>query len=95
LQLVRVKQIASETLLVETASKQVQNKIQHLSLSKPVSCSDTFCKIDYGSKNALSHYGWSLQRKEKNADKTLRILNRGYDAKQSRAEKTVIIRFIW
>jgi hypothetical protein len=89
-------QIASETLLVETAvQKQVQNKIQQATFFISGSCSDTFCKIDYGSKNALSHYGWSLQRR-KNADKTLRILNRlGYDAKRIAPNKKVIIRFIW
>jgi hypothetical protein len=37
-----------------------------------------------------------VYREEKNADKTLRILNRlGYDAKRIAPKKTVIIRFIW
>jgi hypothetical protein len=48
-------QIASETLLVETA---VQNKFK-IKFSRPLSlssssCSDTFCKIDYRSKNAIT-----------------------------------------
>jgi hypothetical protein len=38
------------------------------------------------------HYGWSLQR-EKNADKTLRILNRLYAKQTNPNKKTVIIPF--
>jgi hypothetical protein len=52
---------------------------------KTSSCSDTDSKIDY---KQMPYTLWlGLQRKEKNADKTLRILNRLYDAKQNRAKK--------
>ncbi|CAM4013201.1 SPOR domain-containing protein [Flavobacterium sinopsychrotolerans] len=78
-------QIASETILVETAvQKQVQNKIQQATffIESPVPAvtlsvkSTTEIKMPY-------HIMAGVYREEKNADKTLRILNRlGYDAKR-------------
>jgi hypothetical protein len=59
-------QIASETLLVETA---VQNKFKIkfsrlLSLSSPVPAVTLSVKSTTEAK-MLSHYGWSLQRRKK------------------------------
>lgn len=78
-------QIASETILVETAvQKQVQNKIQQATffIVSPVPAvtlslkSATEIKMPY-------HIMAGVYREEKNANKTLRILSRlGYDAKR-------------
>ena len=78
-------QIASETILVKTAvQKQVQNKIQQATffIESPVPAvtlsvkSTTEIKMPY-------HIMAGVYREEKNANKTLRILNRlGYDAKR-------------
>ena len=78
-------QIASETILVKTAvQKQVQNKIQQATffIESPVPAvtlsvkSATEIKMPY-------HIMAGVYREEKNANKTLRILNRlGYDAKR-------------
>lgn len=78
-------QIASETILVETAvQKQVQNKIQQATffIESPVPAvtlsikSDTEVKMSY-------HIMAGVYREEKNANKTLRNLNRlGYNAKR-------------
>ena len=78
-------QIASETILVETAvQKQVQNKIQQATffIESPVPAVTLSVKSDKEIKMPY-HIMAGVYREEKNADKTLRILNRlGYDAKR-------------
>jgi hypothetical protein len=78
-------QIASETILVETAvQKQVQNKIQEATffIESPVPAVTLSLKSDKEIKMPY-HIMAGVYREEKNADKTLRILNRlGYDAKR-------------
>lgn len=78
-------QIASETILVETAvQKQVQNKIQQATffIESPVPAVTLTLKSDKEIKMPY-HIMAGVYREEKNADKTLRILNRlGYDAKR-------------
>ena len=78
-------QIASETLLVETAvQKQVQNKIQQATffIESPVPAVTLTVKSTTEAKMPY-HIMAGVYREEKNADKTLRILNRlGYDAKR-------------
>ena len=78
-------QIASETLLVETAvQKQVQNKIQQATffIESPVPAVTLSLKSDKEIKMPY-HIMAGVYREEKNANKTLRILNRlGYDAKR-------------
>ncbi|MDI6032507.1 SPOR domain-containing protein [Flavobacterium sp. LB2P84] len=78
-------QIASETILVETAvQKQVQNKIQQATffIESPVPAVTLSVKSAKEIKMPY-HIMAGVYREEKNADKTLRILNRlGYDAKR-------------
>jgi hypothetical protein len=78
-------QIASEKILVETAvQKQVQNKIQEATffIESPVPAVTLSIKSDKEIKMPY-HIMAGVYREEKNADKTLRILNRlGYDAKR-------------
>ncbi|RTY70391.1 SPOR domain-containing protein [Flavobacterium sp. GSP27] len=78
-------QIASETILVETAvQKQVQNKIQQATffIESPVPAVTLSVKSTIEAKMPY-HIMAGVYREEKNADKTLRILNRlGYDAKR-------------
>ena len=78
-------QIASETILVETAvQKQVQNKIQQATffIESPVPPVTLSVKSTKEIKMPY-HIMAGVYREEKNADKTLRILNRlGYDAKR-------------
>lgn len=78
-------QIASETILVETAvQKQVQNKIQQATffIESPVPAVTLSLKSDKEMKMPY-HIMAGVYREEKNANKTLRILNRlGYDAKR-------------
>lgn len=78
-------QIASETILVETAvQKQVQNKIQQATffIESPVPAVTLSVKSTKEIKMPY-HIMAGVYREEKNADKTLRILNRlGYDAKR-------------
>ena len=78
-------QIASETLLVKTAvQKQVQNKIQEATffIESPVPAVTLTVKSDKEVKMPY-HIMAGVYREEKNANKTLRILNRlGYDAKR-------------
>ena len=78
-------QIASETILVETAvQKQVQNKIQQATffIESPVPAVTLTLKSDKEMKMPY-HIMAGVYREEKNADKTLRILTRlGYDAKR-------------
>nr|WP_315231506.1 SPOR domain-containing protein [uncultured Flavobacterium sp.] len=78
-------QIASETILVETAvQKQVQNKIQQATffIESPVPAVTLSVKSSAEIKMPY-HIMAGVYREEKNADKTLRILNRlGYDAKR-------------
>jgi hypothetical protein len=78
-------QIASETILVETAvQKQVQNKIQQATffIESPVPAVTLTLKSDKEMKMPY-HVMAGVYREEKNADKTLRILTRlGYDAKR-------------
>ncbi|MFV8365594.1 SPOR domain-containing protein [Flavobacterium sp. XS1P27] len=78
-------QIASETILVETAvQKQVQNKIQQATffIESPVPAVTLTLKSDKEIKMPY-HIMAGVYREEKNADKTLRILTRlGYDAKR-------------
>ncbi|MES2853516.1 MAG: SPOR domain-containing protein [Bacteroidota bacterium] len=78
-------QIASETILVETAvQKQVQNKIQQATffIESPVPAVTLSVKSTAEIKMPY-HIMAGVYREEKNADKTLRILNRlGYDAKR-------------
>ena len=78
-------QITSETILVETAvQKQVQNKIQQATffIESPVPAVTLSVKSSAEIKMPY-HIMAGVYREEKNADKTLRILNRlGYDAKR-------------
>ncbi|MGZ9734795.1 HU domain-containing protein [Flavobacterium sp. GNP002] len=78
-------QIASETILVETAvQKQVQNKIQQATffIESPVPAVTLTLKSDKEMKMPY-HIMAGVYREEKNAIKTLRILTRlGYDAKR-------------
>ncbi|TDE55203.1 SPOR domain-containing protein [Flavobacterium sp. GT3P67] len=78
-------QIASETILVETAvQKQVQNKIQQATffIESPVPAVTLSVKSTTETKMPY-HIMAGVYREEKNANKTLRILNRlGYDAKR-------------
>ena len=78
-------QIASETILVETAvQKQVQNKIQQATffIESPVPAVTLSVKSDKEMKMPY-HIMAGVYREEKNANKTLRILTRlGYDAKR-------------
>ncbi|TDE31490.1 SPOR domain-containing protein [Flavobacterium ranwuense] len=78
-------QIASETILVETAvQKQVQNKIQQATffIESPVPAVTLSVKSTKETKMPY-HIMAGVYREEKNANKTLRILNRlGYDAKR-------------
>ena len=78
-------QIASETILVETAvQKQVQNKIQQATffIESPVPAVTLTLKSDKEIKMPY-HIMAGVYREEKNANKTLRILTRlGYDAKR-------------
>ena len=78
-------QIASETILVETAvQKQVQNKIQQATffIESPVPAVTLSLKSDKEMKMPY-HIMAGVYREEKNANKTLRILTRlGYDAKR-------------
>ena len=78
-------QIASETILVETAvQKQVQNKIQQATffIESPVPAVTLSVKSTKEIKMPY-HIMAGVYREEKNADKTLRILTRlGYDAKR-------------
>ncbi|MES2805548.1 MAG: SPOR domain-containing protein [Bacteroidota bacterium] len=78
-------QIASETILVETAvQKQVQNKIQQATffIESPVPAVTLSVKSSAELKMPY-HIMAGVYREEKNANKTLRILNRlGYDAKR-------------
>ncbi|RKS94796.1 sporulation related protein [Flavobacterium limicola] len=78
-------QIASETILVETAvQKQVQNKIQQATffIESPVPAVTLSIKSDKEIKMPY-HIMAGVYREEKNANKTLRILSRlGYDAKR-------------
>jgi hypothetical protein len=78
-------QIASETILVETAvQKQVQNKIQQATffIESPVPAVTLSLKSTKEIKMPY-HIMAGVYREEKNANKTLRILNRlGYDAKR-------------
>ncbi|RBN49909.1 HU domain-containing protein [Flavobacterium psychrolimnae] len=78
-------QIASETILVETAvQKQVQNKIQQATffIESPVPAVTLTLKSDKEIKMPY-HIMAGVYREEKNANKTLRILNRlGYNAKR-------------
>ncbi|WP_338646711.1 SPOR domain-containing protein [Flavobacterium sp. KS-LB2] len=78
-------QIASETMLVETAvQKQVQNKIQQATffIESPVPAVTLSVKSDKEIKMPY-HIMAGVYREEKNANKTLRILTRlGYDAKR-------------
>ena len=78
-------QIASETMLVETAvQKQVQNKIQQATffIESPVPTVTLTLKSDKEIKMPY-HIMAGVYREEKNANKTLRILTRlGYDAKR-------------
>jgi hypothetical protein len=78
-------QIASETILVETAvQKQVQNKIQEATffIESPVPAVTLSVKSNKEMKMPY-HIMAGVYREEKNANKTLRILNRlGYDAKR-------------
>lgn len=78
-------QIASETILVETAvQKQVQNKIQQATffIESPVPAVTLSVKSTKEIKMPY-HIMAGVYREEKNANKTLRILNRlGYDAKR-------------
>ncbi|SFE52216.1 HU domain-containing protein [Flavobacterium xueshanense] len=78
-------QIASETIIVETAvQKQVQNKIQQATffIESPVPAVTLSVKSDKEMKMPY-HIMAGVYREEKNANKTLRILSRlGYDAKR-------------
>ena len=78
-------QIASETLIVETAvQKQVQNKIQQATffIKSPIPAVTIAIKSDIEVKMPY-HIMAGVYREEKNANKTLRILNRlGYNAKR-------------
>jgi hypothetical protein len=78
-------QIASETILVETAvQKQVQNKIQQATffIESPVPAVTLSLKSDKEMKMPY-HIMAGVYREEKNANRTLRILTRlGYDAKR-------------
>ena len=78
-------QIASETILVETAvQKQVQNKIQEATffIESPVPAVTLAVKSTAEIKMPY-HIMAGVYREEKNANKTLRILTRlGYDAKR-------------
>lgn len=78
-------QIASETILVETAvQKQVQNKIQQATffIESPVPAVTLSVKSNKEMKMPY-HIMAGVYREEKNANKTLRILTRlGYDAKR-------------
>ena len=78
-------QIASETIIVETAvQKQVQNKIQQATffIESPVPAVTLSVKSDKEMKMPY-HIMAGVYREEKNANKTLRILTRlGYDAKR-------------
>jgi hypothetical protein len=78
-------QIASETILVETAvQKQVQNKIQQATffIESPVPAVTLTVKSAAETKMPY-HIMAGVYREEKNANKTLRILTRlGYDAKR-------------
>jgi hypothetical protein len=78
-------QIASETILVETAvQKQVQNKIQQATffIESPVPAVTLSIKSDKEMKMPY-HIMAGVYREVKNANKTLRILTRlGYDAKR-------------
>ncbi|MFV8334885.1 SPOR domain-containing protein [Flavobacterium sp. RSP29] len=78
-------QIASETILVETAvQKQVQNKIQQATffIESPVLAVTLSVKSTKEIKMPY-HIMAGVYREEKNANKTLRILTRlGYDAKR-------------
>ena len=78
-------QIASETILVETAvQKQVQNKIQEATffIESPVPAVTLSVKSNKEMKMPY-HIMAGVYREEKNANKTLRILTRlGYDAKR-------------
>ncbi|QIH38988.1 SPOR domain-containing protein [Flavobacterium sp. Sr18] len=78
-------QIASETILVETAvQKQVQNKIQEATffIESPVPAVTLSVKSNKEMKMPY-HIMAGVYREEKNANKTLQILNRlGYDAKR-------------
>lgn len=78
-------QIASETMLVETAvQKQVQNKIQEATffIESPVPAVTLAVKSTAEIKMPY-HIMAGVYREEKNANKTLRILSRlGYDAKR-------------
>ena len=78
-------QIATQTILVETAvQKQVQNKIQEATffIESPVPAVTLSVKSDKEIKMPY-HIMAGVYSKERNADKTLRILKRlGYDAKR-------------
>ncbi|MFV8441327.1 SPOR domain-containing protein [Flavobacterium sp. LB2P44] len=78
-------QIASETILVETAvQKQVQNKIQQATffIESPVPAVTLSVKSTKEIKMPY-HIMAGVYREEKNANKTLRILSRlGYNAKR-------------
>ncbi|MFV8391393.1 SPOR domain-containing protein [Flavobacterium sp. LB2P6] len=78
-------QIASQTILVETAvQKQVQNKIQQATffIESPVPAVTLSVKSTKEIKMPY-HIMAGVYREEKNANKTLRILTRlGYDAKR-------------
>ena len=91
-------QIASETILVETAvQKQVQNKIQQATffIESPIPAVTLSVKSDKEMKMPY-HIMAGVYREEKNANKTLRILTRlGYDAKRLAPNKNGLLPVIY
>ena len=91
-------QIASETILVETAvQKQVQNKIQQATffIESPIPAVTLTVKSDKEMKMPY-HIMAGVYREEKNANKTLRILTRlGYDAKRIAPNKNGLLPVIY
>ncbi|TDD78178.1 HU domain-containing protein [Flavobacterium caseinilyticum] len=91
-------QIASETILVETAvQKQVQNKIQQATffIESPIPAVTLSVKSDKEMKMPY-HIMAGVYREEKNANKTLRILTRlGYDAKRIAPNKNGFLPVIY
>ena len=91
-------QIASETILVETAvQKQVQNKIQQATffIESPIPAVTLSVKSDKEMKMPY-HIMAGVYREEKNANKTLRILTRlGYDAKRIAPNKNGLLPVIY
>lgn len=88
-------QIASETVLVETAvQKQVQNKIQQATffIKSPVPA----VTLSVKEGKMPYHIMAGVYREEKNANKTLRILTRlGYDAKRIAPNKNGLLPVIY